>query len=57
MLPKDLWTLKALPCGGMDTSIYRDRGGGPYWGAVPYEQYGSTEEGAIATPRPGTRKA
>jgi hypothetical protein len=48
MLPKDLWTLKALPCGGMDTSIYRDKIA-YYWGAVPYEQYGSTEEGAIAT--------
>jgi hypothetical protein len=48
MLPKDLWTLKVLPCGGMDTSIYRDKIL-YYWGVAPYEQYGSTEEGAIAT--------
>jgi GH3 auxin-responsive promoter len=48
MLPKDLWHLKALPCGGADTSIYRDKIA-YYWGVEPYEQYGSTEEGAIAT--------
>jgi hypothetical protein len=48
MLPKDLWKLKALPSGGMDTSIYKDKIT-YYWGTAPYEQYGSTEEGAIAT--------
>lgn len=48
MLPKDLWTLKALPCGGADTAIYRDKIA-YFWGALPYEQYGCTEEGAIAT--------
>jgi hypothetical protein len=48
ILPKDLWQLKALPCGGADTAIYRDKIT-YYWGVEPYEQYGSTEEGAIAT--------
>lgn len=48
MLPKDLWKVKALPTGGMDTSIYRDTIA-KYWGVTPHEQYGSTEEGAIAT--------
>ncbi len=48
MLPKDLWTLKALACGGADTSLYKDKIA-YYWGVQPYEQYGSTEEGAIAT--------
>ncbi len=48
MLPKDLWDLKALPCGGADTSLYKDKIA-YYWGVEPYEQYGSTEEGAIAT--------
>jgi phenylacetate-coenzyme A ligase PaaK-like adenylate-forming protein len=48
MLPRDLWSVKALPTGGMDTSIYRDLIT-YYWGQAPYEQYGSTEEGAIAT--------
>jgi hypothetical protein len=48
MLPRDLWRLKALPSGGMDTSIYRDKIA-HYWGIAPNEQYGSTEEGTIAT--------
>jgi phenylacetate-coenzyme A ligase PaaK-like adenylate-forming protein len=47
MLPRDLWTLKALTSGGMDTSIYRDKIA-YYWGVVPYDQYGSTEDGSIA---------
>jgi hypothetical protein len=48
MLPKDLWKLKALPCGGTDTSIYKDKIA-YYWGVEPYEQYGCTEEGSVAT--------
>jgi hypothetical protein len=48
MLPKDLWTVKAIPSGGMDASIYKDKIA-HYWGVMPYEQYGSTEEGAVAT--------
>ncbi len=48
MLPRDLWKIKAMPCGGADTGIYRDKIT-YYWGVEPYEQYGSTEEGAIAT--------
>jgi len=48
VLPKDLWTLKALPCGGADTSLYKEKIE-YYWGVEPYEQYGCTEEGAIAS--------
>lgn len=48
MLPRDLWQLKALMCGGADTAIYRDKIT-HYWGVEPYELYGSTEEGGIAT--------
>ncbi len=48
MLPKDLWKIKAIPSGGMDTSIYKDSIT-HYWGIPPFEQYGSTEEGAMAT--------
>jgi hypothetical protein len=48
LLPRDLWRVKALPSGGMDTSIYRDKIQ-YYWGVAPNEQYGSTEEGTIAT--------
>ncbi len=47
MLPRDLWTIKALTSGGMDTAIYRDKIA-YYWGAIPYDQYGSTEDGSIA---------
>ncbi len=48
MLPRDLWQIKGLICGGTDMSIYRDKII-HYWGAAPYDQFGSTEEGAIAT--------
>jgi hypothetical protein len=48
ILPKDLWNIKCLPCGGADTSLYKEKIT-YYWGAEPYEQYGCTEEGAIAT--------
>lgn len=48
MLPRDIWNIKALICGGADTVLYRDKIA-YYWGAQPYEQYGSTEEGPIAT--------
>jgi hypothetical protein len=48
VLPKDIWSIKALPTGGADTSLYKDKIE-YYWGAEPYEQYGCTEEGAIAT--------
>ena len=48
MLPRDLWTLKAIQCGGMDTSIYKDTIA-HYWGVMPFEQYGSTEGGVMAT--------
>ncbi len=48
MLPKDIWRVKALQCGGMDTSIYKDKIA-HYWGVIPFEQYGSTEGGVLAT--------
>ncbi len=48
MLPKDLWHVKAIPSGGMGASIYRDRIE-HYWGVPPFEQYGSTEAGIVAT--------
>jgi len=47
MLPKDLWKVKGIPSGGMDTSIYKDKIA-YYWGVEPYQNYGSTEEGPIA---------
>jgi hypothetical protein len=48
MLPRDMWDIKGLICGGTDMSIYRDKII-HYWGATPYDQFGSTEEGAMAT--------
>jgi phenylacetate-coenzyme A ligase PaaK-like adenylate-forming protein len=48
ILPKDLWPLKGLSCYGMDTSIYKEELK-YYWGKSPFESYGSTETGLIAT--------
>lgn len=47
MLPTDLWSLKGIATGGMDTDILRDRIK-RYWGRYPIEAYGSTELGTIA---------
>jgi hypothetical protein len=47
MLPKDLWTVKALIGWGIDTDIYRDLVY-KYWGAYPYEFHACTEAGIIA---------
>lgn len=44
MLPKDIWQLKGVATGGMDTDIYRDKVE-YYWGRKPLEGYGSTEGG------------
>jgi hypothetical protein len=48
LLPKDLWTVKAIICGGTDTSIYREKIN-HYWGTEPIEYYGGTEAGVVAT--------
>lgn len=48
MLPKDLWSFKGLICYGMDTSIYREQIK-YYWGKEPFELYGATEAGLLAT--------
>lgn len=47
MLPQDLWPVKAVFTGGVDTAIYRDdivR----YWGRVPYEVYACAESFFLA---------
>ncbi len=41
-LPRDIWKLKGVMTGGMDTEIYRDRIE-YYWGRKPLEGYASTE--------------
>lgn len=47
LLPKDLWPLKGLQCGGTDTFIYRDQLI-HYWGVVPHDVYACTEVGVMA---------
>ncbi len=47
LLPKDIWKLKGIMTGGMDTEIYRDRLE-YYWGRKPLEGYACTEAGMVA---------
>lgn len=42
VLPKDLWTVKGILCGGTDTSIYREKLK-YYWGREAHEVYALTE--------------
>jgi protein-S-isoprenylcysteine O-methyltransferase Ste14 len=48
LLPKDIWKVKGVLCGGTDTSIFRDKVT-KVWGATPLEVYASTEFGITAT--------
>jgi hypothetical protein len=48
ILPKDVWSLKGIICGGTDSSVYRERIN-YYWGRRPLEVYGGTELGTVAT--------
>lgn len=47
LLPRDLWQLKGLQCGGTDTFLYREKIR-YYWGVEPYEIYAATEAGIMA---------
>ncbi len=47
MLPKDLWSVKGLSCGGTDASIYKKKLE-YFWGKTPHEIYGITETGVVA---------
>ena len=47
LLPKDLWKVKGIVAGGMDTSFFRNTIES-YWGRKPLEGYGGTELGGIA---------
>ncbi len=46
MLPRDIWKLKGIMTGGMDTDIYRKRIE-YYWGRMPLEGYACTEGGML----------
>jgi len=48
MLPRDLWSVKAIICSGLDSWVYRDRIK-ELWGRYPLDVYSSTEGGFIAT--------
>ena len=47
MQPRDLWKVKGIIAGGMDTAFYRDRIEN-LWGTRPLEGYGGTELGGVA---------
>ncbi len=47
LLPKDLWKVKGIIAGGMDTAFYADKIES-YWGVKPLEGYGGTEVGGVA---------
>jgi hypothetical protein len=47
MLPKDLWSVRVVVGGGMDTAIFRKRVE-ELWGRCPLEVYGGTEGGIYA---------
>jgi hypothetical protein len=47
LLPKDLWQVKGIVAGGMDTSFYIDKIE-ELWGKKPLEGYGGTEMGGVA---------
>ncbi len=48
LLPRDIWSLKALVAGGTDNMIYREKV--KYlWGRYPLDTYGNTESNVIAT--------
>jgi phenylacetate-coenzyme A ligase PaaK-like adenylate-forming protein len=47
ILPKDIWKVKGLVCGGTDTSIYQDEIA-HYWGVKPLDAYVATETCFIA---------
>ncbi|MDD4859380.1 MAG: GH3 auxin-responsive promoter family protein [Dehalococcoidales bacterium] len=47
ILPKDIWKVKGLVCGGTDTTIYQEEIA-KYWGVKPLDVYVSTETCFIA---------
>jgi hypothetical protein len=47
LLPKDLWTIKGMACGGTDSFIFRDKIK-EMWGVQPLDIYASTESNIAA---------
>jgi len=48
MLPRDLWPVKGIMSGGLDSGVYREKIKA-LWGRYPLDTYAGTEGGIIAT--------
>lgn len=48
ILPRDLWSIKGILSGGLDSTVYKERIR-ELWGKYPLDLYGGTEMGVIAT--------
>jgi len=48
ILPRDLWNIKGIISGGLDSWVYRDKIK-ELWGRYPLDMYSSTEFGIVAT--------
>ena len=48
LLPKDLWSVKGIMSGGLDSGVHRERVKA-LWGRYPLDIYAGTEGGIIAT--------
>jgi hypothetical protein len=48
ILPRDLWNLRGILCGGLDSWVYRDKIK-ELWGRYPLDVYCGSEGGIIAT--------
>jgi hypothetical protein len=48
LLPRDLWSIKGIMSGGLDSGVYREKIKA-LWGRYPLDTYSGTEGGIIAT--------
>ncbi|MBI4303378.1 MAG: GH3 auxin-responsive promoter family protein [Chloroflexi bacterium] len=48
LLPRDLWSVKGIISGGLDSGVYKERIK-ELWGKYPLDVYAATEGGVIAT--------
>jgi hypothetical protein len=48
LLPKDLWSIRGIMCGGTDCAVLKEKIKG-FWGRYPLDTYTCTEAGIIST--------
>lgn len=48
ILPRDLWNIKGILCGGLDSWVYKDKIK-ELWGRYPLDVYSATEFGIVAS--------